>query len=72
MLRFDDKLEIIKNTASMGMTTDVKVIQNLALTLNKIITTTISVEFDKEENKNVLNLLVLVLQFWVTYLIDKD
>lgn len=65
-------MELVKNTASMGMSKDVRVVQNLALTLNKIITSPLAVEFDKDENKNILNLLVLVIQFWVTDMIDKD
>lgn len=56
----------------MGMSNDPRVIQNLALTLNKIISSPLAVEMDKEENKNVLNLLILVLQYWVTDMIDKD
>lgn len=56
----------------MGMSSDPRVIQNLALTLNKIISSPLAVEMDKEENKNVLNLLILVLQYWVTDMIDKD
>eukprot|EP00347_Sterkiella_histriomuscorum_P015139 403358172 len=70
--RYDDKMELIKNTVSMGMTNDVRVIQNLALTLNKLIAGPLVIEFDKEQNKNILNLLVLVLQYWCTDLIDKD
>jgi len=31
-----------------------------------------AIEFDKEENANTLNLLVLVLQYWVTDMINKD
>lgn len=54
------------------MTDDIKMIQNLSLTLNKVIAGPIVVEFDKEEHKNTMNLLVLVLQYWVTDLIDKD
>lgn len=65
-------MELVKNTASMGMSKDVRVVQNLALTLNKIITSPLAVEFDKDGNKNILNLLVLVIQFWVTDMIDKD
>ena len=65
-------MELIKNTVSMGMTNDVRVIQNLALTLNKLIAGPLVIEFDKEQNKNILNLLVLVLQYWCTDLIDKD
>lgn len=65
-------MELIKQTASMGMASDIKMIQNLAITMNKIIAGPVVVEFDKEENKNVLNLLVLVLQYWVTDVIDKD
>ena len=42
------------------------------MTLNKLIAGPIVIEFDKEENKNTLNLLVLVLQYWCTDLIDKD
>jgi len=54
------------------MSNDVRVIQNLALTLNKIITGPLAIEFDREQNKNTLNHLVLVLQYWVTDMIDKD
>ena len=56
----------------MGMSNDVRVVQNLALTLNKIITGSMAIEFDREQNKNTLNHLVLVLQYWVTDMIDKD
>ena len=72
ILRYDDKMMLIKNSASMGMSSDARLTQNLAITLNKIINGPIVAEFDKEENKNVLNLLVLVLQYWVTDMIDKD
>jgi hypothetical protein len=70
--RYDDKMELIKSTAAMGMGGDIKMIQNLSMTLNKIITSPLAIEFDKEDNKNTLNLLVLVLQYWVTDVIDKD
>ena len=56
----------------MGMSKDPKVVQNLAITLNKAITTVTASEFDKEENRNNLNLVVLVLQYWVTDMIDQD
>jgi len=56
----------------MGMTSDPKMVQNLSLTLNKLISTPTVIEFDKEENKNTLDLLVLVLQYWVTEFIERD
>lgn len=43
------------------MSSDVQMIQNLSLSLNKVISSPMAVEFDKDENKNTLNLLVLVL-----------
>lgn len=68
--RYDDKLELIRNATSMGMTNDLRMIQNLAITLNNLITSPLAIEFDKEENKNTLNLLILVLQYWITDFID--
>ena len=56
----------------MGTTSDPQVVQNLALTLNKLISSTMAVEFEKEENKTTMELLVLVLQHWITEFCERD
>lgn len=43
------------------MSNEISTIQNISLTLNKIVTSKMAIEFDKDQNKNTLNLLVLVL-----------
>lgn len=70
--QFDDKLAILKQIVALGMSDDVQLVQNLSISLNKLVTRQTAFELDKEEHAPLLSLVVLVTQHWVLNLLDQD
>ena len=69
---FDDKAELLNTVLALGLSEDVGLIQNLCVILNKILTSETVKMLDERENRNLMELTVLVMAHWISHMVDAD
>jgi len=56
----------------LGLSEDLPTIQNLCVLMNKVMNTETVHVLDQAENRSLLDLMVLVMQHWITQFIGRD
>lgn len=61
-----NKIGVVEGLLSLGFSNDKAIIQNMSIVLNKLIdTTNVFQMLDEERHKNILEMLVLVVDSWI-------
>ena len=70
---YDDKLDLLQTVLSMGLTSEMHLVQNLCVIMNKILNQDLIRILDENPKaSNLLELVVLVMQHWLKEMIDRD
>lgn len=69
---YTDQAELLTHILPLGLSEDSPTIQNLCVILSKVMNTSTVQLLDKEENRSLLELMVLVMQHWITKYISTD
>lgn len=68
-----NKIGVVEGVLSMGFSNDKAIIQNMSIVLNKLIdTSNVFQMLDEERHKNILEMLVLVLDSWIQKYASHD
>lgn len=63
---YTDQAELLTHVLPLGLSEDAPTVQNLCVILNKVMNTATVQLLDWEDNRNLLELMVLVMQHWIT------
>ena len=70
---YDDKLDLLQTVISMGLTSEMHLVQNLCVVLNKIFNADLIRTLDEQpKTSNLLELVILVMQHWLKEMVDRD
>lgn len=63
---YTDKIELLTHVLPLGLSEDLPTIQNICVVLNKVLDRETVSLLDAEANRSTLELMVLVMQHWIT------
>ena len=69
---YPDPAELLNHVLPLGLSEDLPTVQNMCVLLAKVMNSEMVHVLDKEENRSLLDLTVIVMQHWITQFIARD
>ena len=69
---YENQADLLTQILPLGLANEAATIQNMCVVLNKVMTRETVHILDQEEHRSILELMVLVMQHWITQFIHED